>query len=346
MPASRPATERPTDAATFIERRPRVTNALVAVAATLAFLLVAEATLWLAGFRFLLRPEDIEFGQPNPVVMKRVFEPDPDLLWVHRQYGDVLATLRQESPDLLVLGDSCTHLGTYDDRLVERAAARGVDLAIGNLAVAGWSSFQGRRQVERDVADLGARVATIYFGWNDHWVGFGIEDAQIARLERFGQSAWGRLRLVQLALKVRVVALARAAGWPRRVPLDDFADNLRQMTRRLEELGVRPMILTAPTSHRPGHVRESLEGRFVRDLDEVIPLHRSYADAARQVAAEEDVPLCDLLARFDALPVEERDRSFQRDGIHATPLGDQRIAAMLDRCFADAGYWPLLSAGR
>jgi hypothetical protein len=47
--------------------------------------------------------------------------------------------------------------------------------------VGGYTTYQGLRQLERDVATLHPVIATFYYGWNDHWIGFGIEDRDVAR---------------------------------------------------------------------------------------------------------------------------------------------------------------------
>ncbi|MEM8995652.1 MAG: SGNH/GDSL hydrolase family protein [Acidobacteriota bacterium] len=164
----------------------RLAANLALSASTLLFLLaVLEMTLRLSGFSFVLYPEDIEFGRPDPVMLEVGFTPDDDLFWVTRDYGQKLEELRQKKPPLLLLGDSCTHLGRWDRALAGLAEDRlGRRPRFGNLAVAGWSSYQGRRQVERDVPALEPRVVTVYYGWNDHWIGFGIEDRNVARVRR------------------------------------------------------------------------------------------------------------------------------------------------------------------
>jgi lysophospholipase L1-like esterase len=73
------------------------------------------------------------------------------------------------------------------------------------FATSGWSSWQGLQALRRDIAGLRPSVLTIYFGWNDHWVGFGVEDDEVAEITQ------SRLRLLpmqsraaQLLLKTRL----------------------------------------------------------------------------------------------------------------------------------------------
>ncbi|MEM8929879.1 MAG: GDSL-type esterase/lipase family protein [Acidobacteriota bacterium] len=318
-------------------------NLGLATVSVLVFLLVVEAALRLTGFSFVLYPEDIEFGRPDPVTLKAGFLEDDDLFWVKKEYPEMLDRLRGERPRLILLGDSCTHLGGWDRALADLAASRhAAPLTWGNLAVAGWSSFQGRRQLERDVSELAPAVVTLYFGWNDHWIGFGLEDRTIAEVKRIFSKRWSSIRLVQLATRTTVAWRARGSGYPNRVSLDDFADNLRAMVEQTRGFGGVPVIFTAPSNHVEGAEPARLADRFLRDLNDLVPMHRAYVEAARQVAAETRAPLCDLAAELDALPTTARDRLFMADGIHFTPAGDRVVADRIYDCLDAAELWPRL----
>lgn len=324
--------------------RTLATNLGLAVTSVFLLLAVIEIALRVTGFSFVLYPEDIEFGRPDPVTLKAGFLEDDDLFWVKKDYPAVLERARREEPPLVLLGDSCTHLGTWDEALADLAARRlGGTLDWANLAVAGWSSYQGRRQLERDVVPaLGPRVVTIFFGWNDHWIGFGLEDRTVAEVKRIFRSRWSGLRVVQLATKATVAWRARASAYPNRVPIEPFADNLRAMVRDARSIGAVPVLFTAPSNHVEGAEPAHLAGRFLRELDDLVPLHRGYVEATREVARETGAPLCDLAARLDALPRDEQDRVFMADGIHFTPAGNRVVAEHVFDCFADAGLWTRL----
>jgi lysophospholipase L1-like esterase len=307
-------------------------------------LAVVEVALRLSGFSYVLYPQDVEFGKPDPQLMAIGFEEDEDVFWVTRDYREKLARLRAGRPGVLFLGDSCTHLGHYDDQLAALVAQRdGRALSYGNLGVAGWSSFQGRRQLERDVLPLAPAVVTLYYGWNDHWIGFGIEDKNVALVKRVFSGPWRHWRLAQLATKAAVAIGARETAYPNRVSLDDFRDNLSSMVRRARAAGIRPLLVTAPTSHREGSEPEELGSRWLRELSELVPLHQSYVAAVREVARAEDAALCDVAADFADLPRPEIERSFMADGIHLTAAGDRRLAAMLYDCLAREGWLELVT---
>ncbi len=318
-------------------------NFMVLTVTLILLLGVVELTLRITDFRFVLTPSDIEFGRPDPLMLDMGFEQDDDLFWVPKGYGDKLARLSEQRPPLVLLGDSCTHLGRYDERLAELTRrTRGAPLNFGNLAVVGWSSYQGRRQMERDVPALQPKVVTIYFGWNDHWIGFGLEDRTVAQVKRIFSSRWSHLRGVQLLTKATVAYRAGNTDFPNRVSLADFEDNLTAMVTKAREIDAVPVIITAASNHVRGKEPKSLKRRWLRDLDELVPLHQSYVEVQRRVAGESGAVLCDLEAEFSTLDPEVRKEFFMRDGIHFRKKGNRRVAEALDQCFEREQLWPLI----
>ncbi len=317
----------------------RLLGNLALLVGTVALLLVAfELSLRLTGFSFVLYPKDIEFGRPDPVMITSGFLEDDELYWVTRDYPQELAELSEERPHWIFLGDSCTHLGHYDAALARRLEARsGQPLRYGNLAVAGWSSYQGRQQLARDVVPLKPQIVSLYFGWNDHWIGFGIEDKNVARVKRLFSSRWSRLRLSQLVTQAVVAWGARETAYPNRVSPEDFSDNLRAMVDTSRRAGIQPVLITAATSHRRGQEPSHLTQRWLRNLDDLVPLHQEYVQRVRQVAAEKDATLCDPAQAFAELPAGEMASLFMQDGIHLTAEGDERLAELLEHCVAEAG---------
>ena len=313
----------------------------LALGSTLVVLSAAEALLRVSGFSFPLYPERIEFGWPDPVWLESFYQPDDDLLWVRKDYAETLARLAQERPQLLFLGDSCVELGNYDEFFAQRLRERGLSgVREAKLGTAGWSSYQGLRQLERDVVGLRPAVVTVQYGWNDHWMGFGIEDSEVGKLRSPLVSMLERSRLFQLGMKARVLALREGRVNPLRVPASDFRDNLRQMVATANAHGITAVLLTAPTSHRKGHEPRYLMLRQIENLDQLVPLHQRYVAIVREVAEETGAPLCDLARDFGALPEPELARLFDADGIHLTKgagEGYDRLAGFLFDCFEQTG---------
>ncbi len=309
-------------------------------------LAVVEVGLRVCGFRYRMFPERVEFGWPRPTTIRDLFAPDPDLFWVPRipkPYAAILEEARRDRVRVVFMGCSCTQFGGYAERsraLVE-AAFPGKTLPYANVGCGGWSSFQGRQQFARDVAPLKPEVVFIFFGWNDHWIGFGLEDKHVPEVNRGWLYSLQSLRVGQLLARAIVALDAKPRGaWPRRVSETDFEDNLRAIVAGARAHGITPILVTAPTSFEHAASLESfakLRRRHLHDLEELIPLHRRYVERVRRVARSEDVVLCDLFAVFEALPNDVVLDSFFADGIHFNSRGSERIAGLLLACLRANG---------
>jgi len=316
-----------------------VRKALPAAALVACSLLVAlalgEVALRLARFKYRTFPT-VQFGWPEPEKIAELYVPDRDLFWVPRGYSRVLAQAQREAPAIAFLGDSCTQFGSYPERTLVRLAEVSPSLAKGvKLGVGGWTSVQGLAQLRRDVLPLRPRVATFYFGWNDHWVALGPADD----VARPGALTWWlsqHSRLFQLWLKARLAASLRLDPQrPNRVDLTAYKAKLREMACLSQKSGIRPVFITAPSNHRLGQEPAYLAGRHLRRLDELVPLHRAYVDATREVTRATGASLCDAASHFDHTG-DLRDRYFKKDGIHLTQEGDEEMAKLLANCILGA----------
>lgn len=303
---------------------------LLLIASVLFALILAELILRLIGFSFRTYPETIEFGSPDPVAIETDFKPDEDLFWVQKNYEDKLISALEQKPELVFMGCSCTDWGKYDQFFVELVEARqGSSPDYSNFAVAGWSSYQGLQQLKRDIVRIKPEIVTIFFGWNDHWIGFGIEDKEVPKTNSFLEE----IRLVQLVKKSTMAAKAGNEK-PNRVSPEDFEYNLAEMVRIARENNIIPVLLTAPSAHQKGNEPAYLGERWLRNLSDLIPLHKKYIAVVRKVAKEKNVILCDLAAEFEKIPIgRRRVELFTSDGIHPSPAGDRLIASYLHRCF-------------
>jgi len=323
---------------------PRATvrlGVIVSLVSLIVTLGVVELALRLGGFSYRLYPEKIEFGWPNPTAMANYYLPDEELLWVPKDYQDRVAALKQSPPTVLFMGDSCTEFGTYDTFFATHAAAAGLpEFTSAKLGVGGWSSFQGLQQMRRDISAIAPKVVTIYYGWNDHWIGFGIQDKEIARLRSPAFTLLEHSRFAQLVTKAALSRGVKGQEVPLRVALPDFRSNLEGMVQIARQAGITPVLLTAPSSHRMGQEPEYLKKRHIKDLTQLVPLHQQYVDVVREVAIKTGAPLCDLATDFAALPQPDIDKYFNKDGIHLTKgpgEGYDKLAAFLADCFKQRG---------
>jgi lysophospholipase L1-like esterase len=304
-----------------------------ALGGIIAALVIAEVGLRLAGFEFRLAPS-VQFGWPDPVTLAERYNPDPDLMWVTKDYAESLAVGRRVHPGVIFMGDSCTEWGQYPSKTIELLKAQGLPIDGLKVGVGGWTSEQGRVQATRDVLPLHPRVITVYYGWNDHWIALGPTDPDLMRLHRW---IWwsDRLRVLRVLLKARVGAALRMASPPNRVNEVRYRDNLEAITREARAAGVLTVLVTAPTSHVAGQEPAYLKERHLRKLDDLVPLHRAYVEATRQAARDTGAVLCDAAAAFDALP-QPHEQYFLKDGIHFTEPGDRAMAAVLAPCITSA----------
>lgn len=303
---------------------------LLAAAGVLLALGAAEGALRVAHFQFDLVPS-LQFGWPDAAALHDAYSPDPDLVWVTRDYRERLRDARRAHPAIVFMGDSCTEFGSYPAKVLATLQAAGSPLATGvKLGVGGWSTEQGLEQLRRDVIPLHPKVVTLYFGWNDHWLAMGLTDPEVARADRLMILAHVS-RVVQLWLRLKTNMAAHRVPPPNRVPLPRYEANLLSLVGESRGAGITPILITAPSNHVPGREPPILAKRHVRALSELIPLHAAYLEATRRVARQTGASICDAAAAFAALP-QPHEGYVQKDGIHLTEDGDEEMAKVVSGC--------------
>ncbi|MBN1782342.1 hypothetical protein JW948_14505 [bacterium] len=294
-----------------------------------------EAVLRIIGFEFVLYPSKIQFGWPDPLTMQKLYRPDDALLWVPYGYHEHIETWTQNHPTIATMGCSCTEYGAYDDYLDSLFVAADPEsgFSIANVGVGGWSSYQGLQQLKRDIVRIKPRLITIYYGWNDHWCTFGIEDKDIGSFQlgqpRLLLKLSSHSRFVQFINKLLFMIRFSDMASTQRVALPDFKSNLREMIRVARENDIIPVLLTAPSSHKRGEEPPYLKDQWIKNLADLVPLHERYVQAVREVAAGENADCVDLYAVFRKLPESELHRYIMKDGIHLHPAGSKKVAEVI-----------------
>ena len=306
---------------------------LLAVAA-FSLLLWPEMALRTASLRF----EDagvIQFGHPRPHRMVRL-QRDPELFWKlppgddTNSQGFLGPEIEIPKPEgvqrVLFFGDSCTQQGlprTVAHRLNRKGGLRdaaGIARPVEaiNLAVSGYSSYQGLILARRWMDPLEADAVVIYFGWNDHWQAYGASDS-----ERAGSTGWSDLlrksRLVEWlgsqALAVSADPLARP-----RVSLAEYRDNITAIGDLAAARGALVVLVAAPSSHEALGVPDYLiEQGFAASPQNVVQWHRSYNAELRRIAVRRHWILVDLMR--ETAVVDDLPSLFMKDGIHFTGPG-------------------------
>ena len=314
---------------------------LLSLATVTALVAVPEMALRLAGFHYGSR---IQFGYPDPSQYLE-FEPDARLFWKLAPARPDVNEMGFLGPEIEVpvppgrrrvvfLGDSCTQMGhpARVSELLNSIARDSIECV--NLAMSGYSSYQGRVLTDIIASKLGAEVAVICYGWNDHWLAFGAIDAE-KRLNIPLERVYRASRLLQLVRRATVgIAGQRVKPSARpRVPIDQYRDNLERMIAAMRASGTAVLLVTTPSAHSFRGVPAYLvEKHLAADAQSALRLHSEYNDVVRQVAREEGVWELDLEAM---LGTTAADRCFHEDGIHFTPRGREEVASRIAALLAE-----------
>lgn len=337
-----------------------VFKAAVAIAAAGLALGIPEIALRLAGFHY---ESGVEFAIPETGGEFITYRPHADLLFTFdpahpkvNEFGFPDRRVELPKPEgtfrILFLGDSCTQQG-FPDRVASKLSgddgrdALRVDAV--TLAVAGYSSYQGR-VLARDFAPrMDGDLAVVYFGWNDHWLA-SAPDAQrisvqteMSQLQRFVRFLSQKSRLFQLLMRLRMALSERfdPASARLRVPIDDYRANLEEIHERLASQGMRVVFVTAPTTHYYfGAPTELVRAEFAADTESVPRLHRSYNQVVRKVAAARGALLLDLERDFGKLSPRKLKTLFSDDGVHFSEAGLRNVTRRIARFLREQGLLP------
>jgi len=305
----------------------------VALAMLVLLLAIPELGLRSAGFR---RVSGVEFGYPSPTDFLEL-EPDAELFWTLPRDVEGTNSLGFAGPEparpkaagnwrALFLGDSCLWQGHPQEwpalgvAELAKTSARGLECV--NLSLAGYTTLQGLRVAERHGLSLEPDLVVVSYGWNDHWLARGSDDAHKVirpRFERLHRSS----RLVQALAALASDGSERVLDVPR-VALEDYESNLERIVKLFRGHGIPVVLVTAPSTHDLRVPEYLLKFRFGASAEDIVRSHARYVQATREVAQREGVPLLDLATEVRERP--EREAWFLADGIHFTEAGRRAIA--------------------
>ena len=309
-------------------------NTSMIIISSLFAILSVEIILRTVKFEFKLYPSKVQFGWPDPTFIKKWYIADKEKLWVQKDYYKKIDAWKGKKIDIIFMGCSCTEFGKFDAYLALRMEEEYPSAKINflNFGVGGWTTYQGLKQMN-DVIALKPKIITIYYGWNDHWNTFGLEDKKIGKFNlkkpELLVKLSERFRIIQLINKAFLSHKFKAVKDSYRVPLKDFSDNLKNIINIARKHKIIPVLLTAPAAHKKGKEPEYLKKRHLKNLSELIPLHKKYVQAVRKIAKSQKVYLVDLYKHFKEIPSHALAKSFCKDGIHLTEMGSQKITDYL-----------------
>lgn len=321
----------------------------LAVLVTLSFFVLIEKGLEWRKFEAPL-PEIIIRGEESDDVMRtRAVIPDGELLWKFNPGADFngrpvnqLGFLDREVERLkapgvqrvICMGDSCTGQGIppYSGFLHQRLTNQPPNAQSWeafNMGVHGYSSMQGLRLFQRMGPELEPDVVTLFFGWNDHWLGWQPDSHRMAIAVHpwtgpLVKALKGKRFFQWLVQRVRPQR-SEAYGDTReelgpRVPHEEYAWTLRTFVQEVRAAGAVPVLITAPRANR---LSEVLLEKQAHTLEEATRWHDEYVEITRSVGRELNVVVVDLAAVMKGPPDGEM---FTGDGIHFTRKGRQVIA--------------------
>jgi lysophospholipase L1-like esterase len=275
----------------------------------------------------VITPE-MNFGVNTQQALDRGrFLPDPDLFW-KLPTNPLDVDFRAIQPDvpvppkagkrrILVMGDSCSRLSTaippYSVLLEDSLRAH--DVEVYNAAVPGYTSWQGRAWLKKQLLALEPDLVVVYYGWNDHWRATGITDRDYAR------------RLSSAAPRLGLLFRKMPDPPPLRVPVEDYRANLLAIVEDLEEANIKTTLVAAPSNLTREARNRILQTRYLVRGDDAVVIHRQYLDVVRDVCATTDATLLDAAAAFAAARAPRQ--LLMRDGIHLTDPGHRLMAALL-----------------
>ena len=322
------------------------------VLVTLSFFVGAEKLLEWRNYEAPLPEIVIRGEESHDVVDARATISDRELLWKFNPGAEFngrtvnqLGFLDREVDPVkavgvkrvICMGDSCTGQGIppysgFLHELLTNQPPHSQSWEAFNMGVHGYSSLQGLRLFQRMGRTLQPDVVTVFYGWNDHWLGSQPDSFRMAMVVH----PWHARLLRALKQKRFVQWLAHRANparslaygkskqsWGPRVPHKAYAWTLRTFVTEIRSAGAVPILVTAP---RANELTEVLLEKQARSLEETTRWHDEYVEITRRVGNEMGVHVLDLAMLMQG---DSADVYFSGDGIHFTREGRQVIARHL-----------------
>ena len=187
-----------------------------------------------------------------------------------------------------------------------------------NMGVAGYTSYQGLIFLKNIGSHYDPDCVILAFGYHDGNTTYSrdkdvsSENPLLIKIRRIFYRS-------QIYLLIRKKILEHKAykiednGEPifRRVPLDDFQDNIREFAELGKKNGFRTVLMILPQQYEQ-NVR-----------------HPQYADATRKAAKENNLLLIDCAQSVKGMPLDKQNIWFMEDRCHMTVEGHKKISEIM-----------------
>lgn len=360
-----------------LARRGRDVRVFISVAVLNLMLVTPELALRAADIAY---ETGIQFGYPRPSQFLELV-PDKDLFWklppnsssVNSMpsvnslgfYGKEIQVSKPPAVyRLMFLGDSVPAQGYPQtvETFLNCLHPGGRRFESINVAVGGYSSYQGRILAAKYGKTLQPDLVLVSYGWNDHWQAYGQIDSRKtisidhSRIRRTLNLVYRHSRILQWLLHAELLLL-RGAEHPIaevRVPLNEYRNNLIYIGDMFAAMNVPVIFITPPTSYYALGVPDYYIARgFAASKDKAVAFHKAYNQAVREVAESRHWLVLDLEQEIGSL--RNLSDIFLTDGIHLTPDGRALLAHRITE-FIDENIfiprarldptWRLLSGAR
>ena len=282
------------------------------------------------------------------------FIPHKKLLWTRppsapgvNSLGFIGNEIRTPKPKktkrIIILGDSCAEQGYA--RLLEaylNNLENGYNYECILLAVAGYSSFQGK-MIASEYGDLlDPDLVLVCYGWNDHWDAVNCTDEEAGKKTYgfFISNLYREFRILQLGRMIYSEILDSETELPLnkpRVNEKQYYDNCLQITEHFKDDNIPVIFMTAPTSfYKYGVPDAHLEEKLIPSDSIAIARHKSYNDIIRKLTSAEKIYLLDLEKIFNDHP--RLDDLILNDGIHYTGKGMYEVSTLIYNFLNEIGF--------
>ena len=278
--------------------------------------------------------EDGILEEARPVKVK-LFQNDENLFWKtipntdftnaqgFRGTQDVTVANSKEAVRILILGDSCSFLGRklYAEFLHDKLTRDnpGTPFEIINASVPGYTSFQGEKMLGQ-LMKFKPHYASIYFGWNDHWI------LPSGYSDQFHFELIHSFKVVQL-VRIMLARVMNVRDY--RVPLGGYQANLTAMVEQLQKNGVIPILIAAPA----GYTKKGMPSwafRFYQEyyrmtaeeIRDIPTTHNAYVDVVARVSKKHNTIFVDMPRYLNSLSPSIKT-FFRNDLIHLKDAGHE-----------------------
>ncbi len=205
-----------------------------------------------------------------------------------------------------------------------------------NAGITGYSSYQGKIFLEEEILRLKPDLVTVNYGWNDLLPArFGVEDKRQEFPPEWALAIQNSLSNLRLYAALKSLWVGRFAQKEqtqkgvKRVAMDDFGNNLKEIESLCRQNGIEVLILTLPVASIKAHW-----GPGKTSVPHL--LNQAYNNAIRQLAVAENYRALDIAALFyDRADLYD---DAHNDYIHYNARGHQLVARVIFDYITAAGF--------